>query len=77
MPLLKTLNHLYSNFFMEFLKDPLLVLYLHHSSQYCNVKIFSKTTACTIATSLIHSTIDYCNSLLLNLPVIESSSTCP
>jgi len=27
MSILKTLNHLYSNFFMEFHKDPSLVLY--------------------------------------------------
>ena len=27
-----------------------------------------RTTACTIATSLVHSKLDYCNSLLLNLP---------
>ena len=26
------------------------------------------TTACTIATSLIRSKVDYCNSLILNLP---------
>jgi len=31
MSILKTLNHLYSNFFIEFLKDPSLVLY---SSSY-------------------------------------------
>jgi len=28
--------------------------------------IIDQTTACTIATSLMHSKIDYCNSLLLN-----------
>jgi len=37
-----------------------------------------QTTADTIATTLIRSKIDYCNSLLLNLPATnESSSTCP
>jgi hypothetical protein len=30
------------------------------------------TTACTIATSLIHSKLDYCNSLLLNLPSTQT-----
>jgi len=41
MSILKTLNHLYSNSFIEFLKDPYLVLYtlhIHHSSQYCHIK---------------------------------------
>jgi hypothetical protein len=28
----------------------------------------AQNTACTIATSLTHSKLDYCNSLLLNLP---------
>jgi len=32
-----------------------------------------QTTACTIATSLIHYKIDYCNSLLLNLPAIQTN----
>jgi len=42
-----------------------------------------QTTACTIATSLLHYKIDYGNSLLLNLPTTgtcytnEPSSTCP
>ena len=30
------------------------------------------TTACTIATALIHSTLDYCISLLLNLPSTQT-----
>jgi len=32
-----------------------------------------QTTACTIATSLIHSKIDYCNSHLLNLPATQTN----
>jgi len=42
--------------------------------------IIDQTTVRTIATSLIHSKIDYCKSLLLNLSakqLNESSSTCP
>jgi len=32
-----------------------------------------QTAACTIATSLIHTKIDYCNSLLLNLPATQTN----
>jgi hypothetical protein len=32
-----------------------------------------QTTACTIATALIHSKLDYCNSLLLNLPASSTN----
>jgi len=32
-----------------------------------------QTTACTIATSLIYSKIDYCNSLLLILPATQTN----
>jgi len=35
--------------------------------------IIDQTTACTIAISLIHSKIDYCNSLLLNLTAIQTN----
>jgi len=31
-----------------------------------------QTTACTIATSVFHSWIDYCNSLLLNLTATQT-----
>jgi hypothetical protein len=31
-----------------------------------------RTTACTIATSLMHAKLDYCNCLLLNLPSIQT-----
>jgi len=37
----------------------------------CNT--IDHTTACTIATFLIHSKIDYCNSLLLNLPATQTN----
>jgi hypothetical protein len=32
-----------------------------------------QTTACTIPTALIHSKLDYCNSLLLNLPASSTN----
>jgi len=35
--------------------------------------ITNQTTACTIATSLIHSKMDYCYFLLLNLPATQTS----
>jgi len=41
----------------------------------CILISIDQTTACTIATSLIHSKIDYCNSLLSTCNTNESSST--
>jgi hypothetical protein len=35
------------------------------------------TTACTIATALIHSKLDYCHSLLLNLPSTQTERLQP
>ena len=32
-----------------------------------------RSTACTIATSLVHSKVDYCNSLFLNLPSSQTN----
>jgi len=32
------------------------------------VSVLDSTTACTIATSTVHSKLDYCNSLYYNLP---------
>ena len=37
----------------------------------CN--IIDLTTACIIATSLIHSKVNYCNSLLLNFPAAHTN----
>jgi len=43
----------------------------------CDLRRFrntiDQTTACTIATSVIHSKIDYCNSLLLKLPATQTN----
>jgi len=47
-----------------------LIIYKH--SQYDNITISKLGTAMhTIATSLIHSKLDYCNSLFLNLPSLN------
>jgi len=41
---------------------------------YRITKLHQQThTACTVATSHIHSKIDYCNSLLLNLPATQTN----
>jgi len=56
MSILKTLNHLYSNFFMEFLKDPSLVLYFS-----------SYTPLLSVLSYLIHQqTTNYSVLMILN-----------
>jgi len=47
------------------------ILNIRHLRRIRNT--IDQTTACTIATSLIHSKIDYCNSLLLNLPATQTN----
>jgi hypothetical protein len=37
----------------------------------CRRPILDKTTARSIATALIHSKLDYCNSFFLNLPAYQ------
>jgi len=42
--------------------------YYHIRQLRCIRPYLDSTTACTIATSIVHSKIDYCNSLYYNLP---------
>jgi len=53
------------------------LLFLNHASSIRDLRrirnTIDQTTACTIATSLIHSKIDYSNSLLLNLPATQTN----
>jgi len=48
--------------------------YFHNMRDLSRIRnTIDQITACTIATSLIHSKIYYCNSLLLNLPATETN----
>ena len=42
--------------------------YYHIRQLRCIRPYLDSTTACTIATSIVHSKLDYCNSLYYNLP---------
>jgi len=44
------------------------VCYYHIRQLRCIRPYLDSTTACTIATSIVHSKLDYCNSLYYNLP---------
>jgi len=48
--------------------------YYHIRQLRCIPPYLDSTTACTIATSIVHSKLDYCNSLYYNLP--KSQITC-
>jgi len=45
-----------------------IACYYHMRQLRCIYSYPDSTTACTIATSIIHSNLDYCNSLYYNLP---------
>jgi len=70
------------NFGVIFDKNLSFVQYISCISKSCFLNIrdlrrihntIDQTTACIIATSLIHSKIDYCNSLLLNLLATQTN----
>jgi len=42
--------------------------YYHIRQLHCIRPYLDSTTACTIASSIVHSKLDYCNSLYYNLP---------
>jgi len=42
--------------------------YYHIRQLHCICPYLESTTACTTATSIVHSKLDYCNSLYFNLP---------
>ena len=47
---------------------------LYHIQDHRRIRnTIDRTTACTIATSLVHYQRDYCNSLLLNLPSAQTN----
>jgi len=57
-----------------YLRNMSLLFLNHASSIFVTKDVFvDQTTACTIAISLTHSKIDYCNSLLLNLPATQTN----
>ena len=45
-----------------------IACYYHTRQLLCIRSYLDSTTACTIATSVVHSKLDYCNSLYYNLP---------
>jgi len=48
--------------------------YYHVRQLRCIRPYVDSTTACTIATSIVHSKLDYCNSLYYNLPKFQITS---
>jgi len=54
--------------FSDHISDISKACYYHIRQLHCTCPYLDSTTACTIATSIVHPKLDYCNSLYYNLP---------
>ena len=59
--------------FIYFLYILVEICYYHICKLHCIRPYLDSSTACTIATSIVHSKLDYCNSLYYKLPKSQLS----